>query len=193
MRTSLAAPTRLVPFSYFCNCWNEMPSSRASALCDRRCASRWMRMLAPTTASPASALRADMFGLLILSARRRNVCRNGRALSRPWDERRNVGTKHRDSCTYSMLTSKSTQQNISQQLIRMLVERILAEVLPGDTGAARLQQIGLFTLVYMLQGDKEPVTAARLASMTGQPAGDLSVQLKKLIDLDLIDGPKTRK
>ena len=91
-----------------------------------------------------------------------------------------------------MLTSKSTQQNISQQLIRMLVERILAEVLPGDTGAARLQQIGLFTLVYMLQGDKEPVTAARLASMTGQPAGDLSVQLKKLIDLDLIERTKIR-
>jgi DNA-binding transcriptional ArsR family regulator len=86
-----------------------------------------------------------------------------------------------------MQTLKSTQQNISQQLIRTLVERILAEAFPDETGAARLQQVGLFTLIYMLEGDKEPVTAARLARMTGQPAGDVSVQLKKLIDLELVE------
>ena len=55
------------------------------------------------------------------------------------------------------------QQNISQLLIRMLVERILAEVLPDETGAARLQQVGLFTLIYMLEGDDDPVTATRIA------------------------------
>ena len=33
------------------------------------------------------------------------------------------------------------QPNLSRQLIRMLVERILAEVLPDETGAARLQQV----------------------------------------------------
>jgi len=72
----------------------------------------------------------------------------------------------------------------------MLVERILAEVFPGETGASRVQQVGLFTLVYMLQGDREPVTAARLARMTGQAAGDIGVQLKKLVDLKLIERTK---
>jgi hypothetical protein len=47
------------------------------------------------------------------------------------------------------------------RLIRMLVERILAEAFPGETAAARAQQIALFTIIFMLQGDDEPVTAAR--------------------------------
>jgi hypothetical protein len=52
----------------------------------------------------------------------------------------------------------------------VLVERILAEVLPDETGAARLQQVGLFTLIYMLEGDGEPVTATRIARMTASVA-----------------------
>jgi hypothetical protein len=35
MRTSRPAPTRLVPFSYFCTWWNVMPIPSASAICDR--------------------------------------------------------------------------------------------------------------------------------------------------------------
>jgi len=79
------------------------------------------------------------------------------------------------------------QQNISQRLIRMLVERILAEVLPDETGAARLQQVGLFTLIYMLEGDEEPVTATRIARMTGQSVGEIGLQLKKLEQVELVE------
>src|SRR6267142_1795276 len=82
------------------------------------------------------------------------------------------------------------QQNLSQQLIRMHVERILAEALPGETGAARLQQVGLFTLIYMLQGEDEPVTASRLAKMTGQSVGEIGVQLKKLLKVELVERTK---
>ena len=78
------------------------------------------------------------------------------------------------------------QVDPAQQLVRMLVERILAEVLPGETGAARLQQVGLFTLIFMLQGDDEPITASRLAGMTGQSVGEIGVQLKKLLKVDLV-------
>jgi DNA-binding transcriptional ArsR family regulator len=86
-----------------------------------------------------------------------------------------------------MSTLKSKQPNISQQLIRMLVERILAEVLPDETGATRLQQVGLFTLIYMMQGDDEPVTASRIQAMTGQSQGQVGLLLKKLIDVGLIE------
>ena len=82
------------------------------------------------------------------------------------------------------------QPDPSQQLIRMLVERILAAVFPKETGAARLQQVGLFTLIYMLQGDKEPVTASRLARMTGQSVGEVGVQIKKLIKVELVERSK---
>jgi predicted transcriptional regulator len=78
------------------------------------------------------------------------------------------------------------QQDVSQQLIRMLVERILAEVFPDETGAARLQQVGLFTLIYMLQGDEEPVTASRLAAMTGQTNAQVGAQLDKLEEVKLV-------
>src|ERR1043166_3910135 len=91
-----------------------------------------------------------------------------------------------------MSTLKSKQPNISQQLIRMLVERILAEVLPDETGATRLQQVGLFTLIYMMQGDDEPVTASRIQAMTGQSQGQVGLLLKKLIDVGLIERTQIR-
>src|ERR1044071_7278279 len=71
------------------------------------------------------------------------------------------------------------QQDHSRKVIRMLVERILAKTFPKETGAARLQQVGLFTLIYMLQGDKEPVT--------GQGDAQIIRQLRKLIDVGLVE------
>ena len=82
------------------------------------------------------------------------------------------------------------QANPAELLVRMLVERILAEVLPKETGAARLQQVGLFTLIFMLQSDEEPVTASRLSAMTGQAVGEIGIQLKKLIKVGLIERTK---
>src|SRR5262245_14131305 len=69
----------------------------------------------------------------------------------------------------------------------MLIERILDKAFPRTSGAARLKQIGLFTLIYVLQDDKEPVTARRLSRLTGYSEGDVSNELKKLIALDLIE------
>jgi predicted transcriptional regulator len=69
----------------------------------------------------------------------------------------------------------------------MLVERILKEALPRESGAARLQQVGLFTLIYMLQDDKEPVTVSRLSRITGQGDAQIIKQLKKLIDVGLVE------
>src|SRR5882724_8262066 len=85
---------------------------------------------------------------------------------------------------------KSMQPNLSQILVRMLVERILAEVLPNETGAARLQKVGLFTLIYILQGDAEPVTATRLTRITGQTETQIGNQLKKLVKVDLVERTK---
>ena len=82
------------------------------------------------------------------------------------------------------------QANPAELLVRMLVERILAEVLPKETGAARLQQVGLFTLIFMLQSDEEPVTASRLSAMTGQSVGEIGIQLKKLIKVGLVERTK---
>ena len=75
-------------------------------------------------------------------------------------------------------------------LIRMLVERILHEVFPDETGASRLQQIGLFTIVYALQGDEEPVTAARIAALSAQSPSQVHRQLKKLMALGIVERTK---
>jgi predicted transcriptional regulator len=69
----------------------------------------------------------------------------------------------------------------------MLVERILHKVLPKESGAARLQQIGLFTLVYMLQGDKGPVTVSRLMRITGQSDAQINKHMRKLMDEELVE------
>jgi DNA-binding MarR family transcriptional regulator len=72
-------------------------------------------------------------------------------------------------------------------LVRMLVERILAEAFPDETGALRVQQVGLFTLIFMLQGDDEPVTSARLAAITGQADSQVHRQLQKLLKVGLVE------
>ena len=79
------------------------------------------------------------------------------------------------------------QPHRSLQSLRMLLERILERTFPKESGAARLQQVGLFTLIYVMQGDKEAVTAKRLSQLTGQPDGDVGNQVKKLIELELVE------
>jgi len=79
------------------------------------------------------------------------------------------------------------QPDASRKKIRMLVERILESIFPKETGAARLQQVGLFTIIYMLQGDKEPVTVTRLVGMTGQSDAQIGKQLRKLIAIGLVE------
>jgi len=69
----------------------------------------------------------------------------------------------------------------------MLLERILENAFSGESGAARLQQVALFTLIYLLQVHDKPATASRLAAMSGQSQANLGKHLKKLMDLDLIE------
>src|SRR5207253_11277793 len=73
----------------------------------------------------------------------------------------------------------ATQPDLAADLVRMLVDRILEEVFPDETGAARLQEVGLFTLIFMLQNDEAPVTATRLAEMTGQATSRVSRLLRR--------------
>ena len=84
------------------------------------------------------------------------------------------------------------QVELSRQRLRMFVERIMNKAFAEETGALRMQQIGLFTLIYVLQGDDEPVTASRIAAMMGQTSGQVHRQLQKLIDLKLIKREQVR-
>src|SRR5205085_11170340 len=48
-------------------------------------------------------------------------------------------------------------------------------------------QIGLFTLIFVLQNDKEPVTASRIASLSGQAHSEVSRQVQKLLKIGLVE------
>ncbi len=72
----------------------------------------------------------------------------------------------------------------------MFVDRILEEVLPEETGAARLQQLGLFTLIFVLEQRGEAVTSTRLVELTGQARSSLYKQLDKLEKVDIITRTK---
>ena len=78
------------------------------------------------------------------------------------------------------------QLELLGRLIGMYVDRILDEIFPDETGAARLQQIGLFTLIFVLEQRGETVTTARLAELTGQSPSAVYKQLDKLDDIDVI-------
>src|SRR6266481_9209381 len=58
-------PTRLVPLSYFCTCWNERSSSSASAVRDMPSARRCPRINLPTCMSTGSGDFAAMAGLFL--------------------------------------------------------------------------------------------------------------------------------
>jgi hypothetical protein len=79
------------------------------------------------------------------------------------------------------------QLPLVRKLIRMFVERIMSEVLPDETGAARLQQLGLFTMIFSLEQEGEPVTAARLVEITGQSKSQVQKQLVKLERIQVIE------
>jgi DNA-binding MarR family transcriptional regulator len=82
------------------------------------------------------------------------------------------------------------QPDRNRAVIRMFVERIIAKAFPEETAAARLQQIGLFTLIYMLEDDPEPTTAARLAAMTGLADAQVIRQVRKLVARGLVKRTK---
>ena len=78
------------------------------------------------------------------------------------------------------------QPDVSREVLWMFVERIVNKVFAKETGASRLQQVGLFTLIYLMQRDP-PVTAARIAEITRQSQSQIHRQLKKLLALKIID------
>jgi predicted transcriptional regulator len=75
----------------------------------------------------------------------------------------------------------------------MVVDRIVSEIFPDETGAARLQQVGLFIVIFVLEGDRAPITAARLSELTGQPVSEVQKQLRKLIKGGVIERKKALK
>jgi predicted transcriptional regulator len=75
----------------------------------------------------------------------------------------------------------------------MLVDRIVSEIFSDETGAARLQQVGLFIVIFVLEGDRAPVTAARLSELTGQSVSQVQKQLQKLIKVGVIRRKKAPK
>ena len=82
------------------------------------------------------------------------------------------------------------QPTLVGKLIGMFVDRIISEVFANETGAARLQQVGLFTLIFVLEQRGETVTAARLAELTGQSLSAVYKQLEKLETVDVIERRK---
>ena len=79
------------------------------------------------------------------------------------------------------------QLEFVRKLIGMFVGRIVGKVFPNETGAARLQQIGLFTLIFTLEQDGQPVTAQRLAEVSGQSSSKVHLQLQKLLKVNVIE------
>src|SRR5437588_1971086 len=84
------------------------------------------------------------------------------------------------------------QAELSRQRLRMFIERIVNKIFAKETGALRMQQIGLFTLIYVLQDDEKPVTASRIAAMMHQSNGQVHRQLRKLLDRKLVKRERVR-
>jgi DNA-binding MarR family transcriptional regulator len=73
------------------------------------------------------------------------------------------------------------------ELLLMLIEPILDEVFPDETAAARMQQIGVFTLIFALQASGQPVTAARLTEVSGLAQPQVHKNVQKLLKVGVIE------
>lgn len=82
------------------------------------------------------------------------------------------------------------QPDRTRELIRMFVARIINDAFPNETAAARLHQVGLFTLIWMMEGQEEPVTATKLSEMTGLADAQVIRHLQKLIKRGLVERKK---
>ena len=69
----------------------------------------------------------------------------------------------------------------------MFSRKILEQVFPDETGASRLQQIGIFTLIFAGGDAGEPLSASQIAELTKHDTSQLARLLRKLIDRDLIE------
>ncbi len=78
------------------------------------------------------------------------------------------------------------QLETARILLGMYVEPILAKIFRNETGAARLQQLGLFLLVFVLEKNGEPVTAKRLSEATGHPNTSIHKQMQKLLKVGVV-------
>jgi len=79
------------------------------------------------------------------------------------------------------------QLPLVRKLIGMFVDRIVSEIIPDETGAARLQQLGLFILIFVLEENGTPVTAARLAEITKQKVSAVQKQVLRLESVGVIE------
>jgi DNA-binding MarR family transcriptional regulator len=78
------------------------------------------------------------------------------------------------------------QGDPNRELLRTFAERIVNAVFPEETSAARLQQIGMFTLIYIMEKDEEKLTAARLGRFTGLVDSQVLNNVDRLADKDLV-------
>jgi predicted transcriptional regulator len=78
-----------------------------------------------------------------------------------------------------------------RKLMGMFVDRIVDEVFSGETGAARLQQLGLFILIFVMEQRETHVTAKMLAARTGQTLSAIYKQLEKLQAVKVVKKTKT--
>ncbi len=72
------------------------------------------------------------------------------------------------------------------KFVGMYVDPILGRIFRGETGAARLQQVGLFTLIMVLEARGESVTARRLSEVTGQATSAIHLQMEKLLEAKVV-------
>ncbi len=76
--------------------------------------------------------------------------------------------------------------------VGMYVDPILGKILPNETGAARLQQVGLLTLILVLEARGEEITAKRLSQITGQAVSAIHLQMQKLLDVKVVGKREVR-
>jgi predicted ArsR family transcriptional regulator len=73
------------------------------------------------------------------------------------------------------------------RVVGRLIEPILADAGPTETAAARMQQIGVLTVILALEDDESPVTAARVAAVTGLAQSHVHKHLQKLVGIGIVE------
>jgi predicted transcriptional regulator len=82
------------------------------------------------------------------------------------------------------------QLQLARKLVGLFVDPILDEIFADETGAARLQQIGLFTLIFVMDDGDTGVSAQQLAERSGQSVSAIYLQLDRLEEVGVVEKKK---
>lgn len=85
-------------------------------------------------------------------------------------------------------------ETLSQRMVWALMEPVVRQTFPDETGAQRMQQVAVLLAIHALRSvSDEPVTATRIVHLFGHAESEVSRLIGRLVDRGLVHRERTTR